>query len=137
MANTTYTQINEIGEKMNPFFTKLVPGSGNAETLEGELVRAWNRMAYRHYNDGDSIFEEDGNTANAAFNFINVVNGNNGWEFNIGYGSDEEVILSIGTQLLSFLENDFKSTPSSYDFLDYAEDNYSDYDNDYDDEDWD
>ncbi len=55
---------------MNPFFTKLVPDMGKADTLEGELVRAWNRMAYRHYNDGDSIYEEDGNTANGAYNFF-------------------------------------------------------------------
>lgn len=137
MATTAYKLINEIGEKMNPFFTKLVPDMGKADTLEGELVRAWNRMAYRHYNDGDSIYEEDGNTANGAYNFFQEVNGENGWKFDLTSGVDEDVILRIGQQLLGYLENDFKSTPSNYDFIEYCEYKWQYY-NDYDDcEDWD
>ncbi len=58
--------------------------------------------------------------------FFQIVNGENGWKFDLTSGADGDVILRIGQQLLGYLENDFKSTVNSY--------NYDDYD-DYDDED--
>ena len=36
-------------------FKQLVPRSGPADTVEGEMVRAINRIIYRCYNDGDVI----------------------------------------------------------------------------------
>lgn len=50
---------------------ELVPDSGQADTLVGELVRAFMRLEYRWYNDGDVYFEGYGYTdtcsAPAAF----------------------------------------------------------------------
>lgn len=37
----------------SPLFNKLVPGSGVSDTVEGEVLRAINRIIYRYYNDGD------------------------------------------------------------------------------------
>ena len=36
---------------------KLVPYSGNCDTLEGELLRATERLYYHYYNDGDRVSE--------------------------------------------------------------------------------
>lgn len=45
-----------VSDKMQALFDKLVPRSGKAETLAGELVRAMMRLGYRWYNDGDKFF---------------------------------------------------------------------------------
>lgn len=42
-------------ERINKLFEKLVPASGKAESLAGELIRAMSRIAYRFYNDGDQV----------------------------------------------------------------------------------
>ena len=41
--------------KLNALFEELVPASGKAKTVAGEIVRAISRIAYRNYNDGDHI----------------------------------------------------------------------------------
>lgn len=59
-------------EKRNQkLFDKLVPGSGAAETVEGELMRAINRLVYRWYNDGDYFYKGYGaETAGPAHSFL-------------------------------------------------------------------
>ena len=42
-------------DRTNKLFEELVPASGKAENLAGELVRAMGRIAYRFYNDGDQV----------------------------------------------------------------------------------
>lgn len=42
-------------EKINGYFEELVPASGKADSLAGELVRAVCRIGYRFYNDGDQL----------------------------------------------------------------------------------
>ena len=39
------------------WFDVLVPSSGKADTVAGEIVRAFNRILYRKWNDGDVFFE--------------------------------------------------------------------------------
>ena len=70
--NTLTEYINKELEKRNePLFNKLVPGMGDAETVEGEILRAINRIAYRYYNDGDKYFEGYGTeTAGPAHAFL-------------------------------------------------------------------
>lgn len=41
--------------KLNKLFEELVPCSGKAHTVAGEIVRATCRIGYRNYNDGDHI----------------------------------------------------------------------------------
>ena len=40
-------------DRINKLFKELVPETGKADSLAGELVRAMSRIAYRFYNDGD------------------------------------------------------------------------------------
>ena len=70
------TLINEfLGgdlEKRNDIlFKKLVPGQGDSEFVEGEMIRAMNRLVYRWYNDGDRFWEGYGTeTAGPAHSFL-------------------------------------------------------------------
>ena len=43
----------EIDAYVDNWFDKLVPGSGKANTVAGEILRAMCRINYRWYNDGD------------------------------------------------------------------------------------
>ena len=61
----------ELEDRNEPLFSKLVPGQGKAETLEGEMLRAINRIVYRYYNDGDKYYEGYGaETAGPAVSFL-------------------------------------------------------------------
>lgn len=42
-------------QRMNELFEELVPASGKADSLAGELIRATCRIGYRFYNDGDHL----------------------------------------------------------------------------------
>ena len=61
----------ELEDRNEPLYDKLVPGQGKAETLEGEMLRAINRIVYRYYNDGDKYNEGYGTeTAGPAHSFL-------------------------------------------------------------------
>ena len=47
--------ITATENKINEYFEKLVPSSGKADTVAGEIIRAISRIGYRNYNDGDHI----------------------------------------------------------------------------------
>ena len=58
-------------ERINQLFEKMVPASGKAENLAGELVRAMARIGYRWYNDGDQVGIGYGReTCNPAARFL-------------------------------------------------------------------
>ena len=60
-----------LEKRSNEYFDKLVPGMGNADTIEGEMLRAINRIAYRFYNDGDYFYKGYGTeTAGPAHSFL-------------------------------------------------------------------
>lgn len=42
-------------KRINTLFEELVPHSGKAATVAGEIIRAISRIGYRNYNDGDHI----------------------------------------------------------------------------------
>lgn len=44
-------------DKLTVLFDELVPSSGKADTVAGELVRATMRLLYRDHNDGDVFYE--------------------------------------------------------------------------------
>ncbi|MEO6301773.1 MAG: hypothetical protein ABIP51_01245 [Bacteroidia bacterium] len=52
------SNLNEsvASDKLEQLFDQLVPSSGASETIEGEIVRAINRVWYRYNNDGDVFF---------------------------------------------------------------------------------
>lgn len=121
MANSIYcNKIQSLGEKLDVYFNALVPSEGKCASYEGEALRAWSKMSYRKYNDGDSIFEEDGGSCNAAFNFLTK-------SYGLGYSRgvcEEQIILEMGEQILGRLEEKdaehLPLTPNSEDYLDYA-----------------
>jgi len=61
----------ELEDRNEPLYNKLVPGNGDAETLEGEMLRAINRLIYRWFNSGDKYYEGYGTeTAGPAHSFL-------------------------------------------------------------------
>ena len=58
-------------ERFNSLFEELVPMSGKADSLAGELARAVGRIGHRFYNDGDQIGIGYGKeTCNPAARFL-------------------------------------------------------------------
>lgn len=58
-------------ERINKLFEELVPMSGKADSLAGELVRATARIGYRFFNDGDMVNQGYGKeTCNPAARFL-------------------------------------------------------------------
>lgn len=58
-------------EKINALFEELVPASGKANTVAGEIIRAISRIGYRNYNDGDHLGVGYGReTCNPAGRFL-------------------------------------------------------------------
>lgn len=52
-------------------FDELVPSQGKADTVAGEIIRAFARIKYRCFNDGDHIGIGYGNeTCNAAARYL-------------------------------------------------------------------
>ena len=143
-------------EKRNEaLFDKLVPGSGNSDTIEGEMLRAINRIVYRFYNDGDFFYRGYGaETAGPAHSFL--IN-SNAIPFDIqstltsifnkimkGSGDEEQLyergIKMALEQILDYIEGkNGEYTKSDEDMFNYEsefedeeEDDYDDY---YDEED--
>lgn len=59
-AGNTTKMINQIKEAEEPIqeaFELLVPSSGKADTVAGEIVRAMMRIMYRDWNDGDLFYD--------------------------------------------------------------------------------
>lgn len=62
--------------RINKLFEELVPTSGKADSLAGELVRATARVGYRFFNDGDMVNQGYGKeTCNPAARFL-IAKGN-------------------------------------------------------------
>lgn len=62
---------DDFEKPLSYLFDKLVPKSGKAETVAGELVRAAMRLAYRYYNDGDKFYEGYGiDTCASSANYL-------------------------------------------------------------------
>lgn len=77
--DTAVGKVNEIDEYLSgdlekrnePLFDKLVPSSGDSKFVEGEMIRAMNRIVYRWYNDGDKFWQGYGTeTAGPAHSFL-------------------------------------------------------------------
>ena len=63
-------------ERISKLFDELVPMSGKADSLAGELVRAISRIGYRFFNDGDLVNLGYGKeTCNPAARFL-IAKGN-------------------------------------------------------------
>ena len=60
-----------LEQRINALFEELVPASGKADTVAGEIIRAVSRITYRNYNDGDHVGVGYGNeTCNPAARYL-------------------------------------------------------------------
>lgn len=58
-------------KRCDALFEKLVPSEGQADTVEGEMIRAISRIGYRYFNDGDYFYEGYGcETAGPAHAYL-------------------------------------------------------------------
>lgn len=65
------TNMTKNEKRINKLFKELVPETGKANSLAGELIRAMSRIAYRFYNDGDQVGMGYGKeTCNPAARFL-------------------------------------------------------------------
>ena len=138
--------IKTIEERLNDLFEELVPASGKADTLAGEIVRAICRLGYRNYNDGDHLGIGYGReTCNPAGRFLakrcddrvaRCVG--DAW----GIRDDDtydEALEKLEIAVLEYLDAhpELKTAPNDEDMFD-SRDPYEDTDDyDDDDEDWD
>ena len=137
-------------EDRNEEFYHLVPGQGKADTMEGEMLRAINKIVYRWYNDGDEYHIGYGTeTAGPAHSFL--VNANHPLKAKLyamfTRGTDyETTIKAVLEEILDYIEGMAGNYTDNTlgDMLDYeaefedeTEDEYDDYDDydDYEDED--
>ena len=131
-------------KKLNALFEELVPESGKADTVAGEVVRAIARLAYRNYNDGDHVGVGYGReTCNPAARYlmkntdIDVTEAVSAlW----GVGDDEHYDILLGRleqAVLEYLEAnpELLTTKNTENMWDYR-DRYEDVDRDDDEEDW-
>ena len=140
----------ELEDRNEPLYNELVAGSGKSDTVEGEMLRAINRIVYRYYNDGDEYHTGYGTeTAGPAHSFL--VNASHSLKSLISTlfknGTNyEQTIKDVLDAILDYIESrQGKYTPNNLgDMFDYeaefeddTSDEYDEYDHDdyYDDED--
>jgi|13_taG_2_1085334.scaffolds.fasta_scaffold08455_5 hypothetical protein len=132
----------ELEDRNEPLYDELVPGSGKADTIQGEMLRAINRIVYRYYNDGDEYHTGYGTeTAGPAHSFL--VNANHPLRSLVSKlfkdGTNyEQTIKDVLDAILDHIESrQGKYTPNTegdmFDFEpefednEYEEDDYDDY----------
>ena len=102
-------------ERINQLFEELVPASGKAESLAGELVRAMARIGYRWYNDGDQVGIGYGReTCNPAARFL-IHKGTKRsatWRHPFGASTAKKSTKSASTFLPGRLPTTWKATRS-------------------------
>ncbi len=127
------------GKDIEDYFNELVPPSGKAGTVNGEIVRAANRIGYRWYNDGDKFFEGYGaETAGPAMAFL-VKHGELDGQIQDVFKRLEDAASRTSTdkQYEKFLEALFKYAVRHVELIPNTKSDVDmfDYDSDYEDED--
>lgn len=130
-------------EKINKLFEELVPASGKADTVAGEIIRAVSRIGYRNYNDGDHIGVGYGKeTCNPAARYLAEKAGSR-VERAISdmWGVDDDsryaaMVSTLEAEVLAYLEQhpELKTTANNEDMWDYRDESedVDDYEDDYD-----
>lgn len=133
-------------ERINAMFEELVPDSGKADTVAGEILRAVSRIGYRWYNDGDQIGIGYGReTCNPAARYLAKKAGgrveraiSDMWEVYVSDDEYEERMQTLNNEVLDYLEQhpELKTTPNSEDMWDYydKDEDVDEPEDDYDDE---
>lgn len=124
-------------DELTAWFDVLVPATGKATTVAGELIRAMMRLEYRDFNDGDVFYEGYGleSAGPAAAYIMKVVPSLEKDFLEIADNAEEEeehtsALRKIQDKLLDFLRDnsDLLATENRENMFDYAfEDKYSDH----------
>jgi len=125
-------------------YAKLVSLMGASGTVEGEMLRATNKIGYRFYNDGDVFYEGYGaETAGQAHSFLSNCDEipleirtklqhefKQAEGYRVGY---KEMLENIHEVVIVYIEGKCEGgyTPSEVDMLDF-ESEYEEYDNEID-----
>lgn len=117
-------------KKLNELFEELVPASGKAATVAGEIVRAMMRISYRNWNDGDHIGVGYGReTCNPAARYLaakcgeeisSLVSAIWGIENDKAY---DLILEQLEAAVLGYLEQhpELKATENREDMFDYRD----------------
>lgn len=121
--------MKENMDKIGVLFRRLVPTSGKADTVAGEIVRAVNRICYRWYNDGDMIGAGYGKeTCNPAARYLTKRAGSrvervisDMWGIYISDCVYEERLETLCEEVLTYLEAhpELEKTENTEDMWDY------------------
>lgn len=117
-------------QKINALFSELVPVSGKADTVAGEIIRAISRIGYRNYNDDDHVGVGYGKeTCNPAARYLMRKAGDEvadaiadlwGLEPDDLY---DKRLAEVEEKVLRYIEQhpELKATPNSEDMWDYRD----------------
>ena len=123
----------DLKTKINEKFERLVPTTGKADTVAGEIVRAMCRIGYRWNNDGDMIGQGYGKeTCNPAARFLGAkvddATARLLWDLMYEYGwlpDDlyEEKLDAVLAGVLAFLDAhpELETAPNEEDFWNFAD----------------
>ena len=144
------TNMTKNEERINKLFKELVPETGKANSLAGELIRAMSRIAYRFYNDGDQVGMGYGKeTCNPAARFL-MAKGNKRvsslataiWGI-YDESAYEDLLDILAGAVADYVEqtSDLRTTPTedmwSYRTDEDVDDDWEDEEDDYEEEDYD
>ena len=146
-------KMDAMEKKMNQLFDELVPTDGKADTVAGEIVRAYSRIAYRYYNDGDMLrLGYSKETCNAAGRYlaekVPAAKGLLDDMWGCVWGKEyEDDLLRVGEAILAQLKKhpELKTEKNEEDMWDYydknvdvddEEDEYDEYDEDDEEDEW-
>ena len=122
---------------------RLMPVSGKAETVAGEIIRAVDRIWYRWWNDGDKINVGYGReTCNGTARYLEKIRGTDFpaevWNGSLGEDAYTEFTENLVAEMYAFIKAhpELETTPNSEDSrmdfidsdLDREEDEYEDED---------
>jgi hypothetical protein len=140
--------MTDTEKKISALFEELVPASGKADTVAGEIIRAVSRIGYRNYNDGDHIGVGYGReTCNPAARYLANRAGSRveraisdmwGVEDDSRY---DNLVATLEKEVLAYLEYhpELKTTSNEEDMWQFRdeEEDVDDYEDDYEDDGWD
>ena len=121
----------------------LMPPSGKAETVAGEIIRAADRIHYRWWNDGDKINVGYGKeTCNGTARYLEKIRGSEFpvevWNGSLGEDAYTEFTENLVAEMYAFIKAhpELETTPNTEDSrmdfidndLDREEDEYEDED---------
>lgn len=143
--------MTEVENRIHKLFEQLVPTSGKADTVAGEIVRAISRIGYRNWNDGDHVGVGYGKeTCNPAARYLMERAGENvaniiaqevwGIEDDSKY---DEAVAHLEAAVLRYIDEhpELKTAPNSEDMWDFRNkdedvDDWEDDEDEYEEDDW-